>query len=889
MKPLTCFEIAGPPGSGKTTLALELNNRHCEFHLRHPPDWRQLKYLPFFMKNSLSLAPAFASLTFGRQGRWLKREELFDMVIGGGAASASSLAGTAIGGPMGFLAGAAVGIALDETVGKIVSPFIDYRRAGREMRQFGETTDFNRGSGQRRMRADVADKLGRDFLNEERSAWYYVPIVGSAIDKRLRPEVAIEETAKKMSQMGLMRDIDLNDIDAVKKRVEDTTAFIDKYAGLLHTTREGLLKIKSSLDKLGLNNTQQNAAMINIANTSLSTGLGEDYLNQQYSNFTEMGKQVGFYNFRSPGTQGTVGLNEIAMIRAGQENGTISRSYDAGTLAQQNFVNAAQKAKTPYGLVMQYGNGSVMAAAGGLASKYGSSPLGLMMQGTDYGNDGDPVSIHENMANNLFGQLGGDKGNFSNALAAVLSQETTREGANQAYRDVMGITGRNRYQAKISAWNAYYTDIGVGADKGFGRTYNLATMGSGKVDVLDSKGLRRIRELTDYYSDISGKIIDNNSGKLWKSYQAMKEDGNLANSVNQYYAQVYNGGTVDESIKEKAIQGLMGQYKLSKEEATQSWNSLSNEHDWTLNNGSSLSIINRGLGELENAIVYPMDRFLGTHLVQDYSGRRNIEERLDLEKSHTVLGFLDAEEKRINNINLDFQTYNAVQSIMNRGKEGDKLLKEFARVSNEDEGIAVLKNYGINLKRDSLYTVSQKYQAAMQAIKDWGRRRVAGNGEDVKNMDMGTWARVSNNIAGASKAYASMAQDEEGKKILEKHGITDEVSFIRANQEFAGILGRAQRTLGSDGKLSQSMMNEILKDSDLLLNQNFGRALQQANNVGGTAVSKVLNDMATAESGGVVKDAPGGTPGSDDSVNLDAIKKLADVCEALTTAIKNAH
>ena len=81
MKPLTCFEIAGPPGSGKTTLALELNNRHCEFHLRHPPDWRQLKYLPFFMKNSLSLAPAFASLTFGRQGRWLKREELFDMIF----------------------------------------------------------------------------------------------------------------------------------------------------------------------------------------------------------------------------------------------------------------------------------------------------------------------------------------------------------------------------------------------------------------------------------------------------------------------------------------------------------------------------------------------------------------------------------------------------------------------------------------------------------------------------------------------------------------------------------------------------------------------------------------------------------------------------------------
>ena len=81
MRSLTCLEIVGPPGAGKTTLALALKNRHHRFHLKHHPDWRQFKNFPFFIKNGLSLAPAFASLIFGRQGRWLHRKEFFSMMF----------------------------------------------------------------------------------------------------------------------------------------------------------------------------------------------------------------------------------------------------------------------------------------------------------------------------------------------------------------------------------------------------------------------------------------------------------------------------------------------------------------------------------------------------------------------------------------------------------------------------------------------------------------------------------------------------------------------------------------------------------------------------------------------------------------------------------------
>jgi hypothetical protein len=81
MESFACVEIVGLPGSGKTTLARELANRHDQVRLVVPPDWKKPKTLPFYLKNGLALVPLWTALALRNRRHPLELLEFFWMVF----------------------------------------------------------------------------------------------------------------------------------------------------------------------------------------------------------------------------------------------------------------------------------------------------------------------------------------------------------------------------------------------------------------------------------------------------------------------------------------------------------------------------------------------------------------------------------------------------------------------------------------------------------------------------------------------------------------------------------------------------------------------------------------------------------------------------------------
>lgn len=79
-QPLYC-EIAGAPGSGKTTLARALCRDHGLFHARMPLDRHEPRALRFYIRNAVVLAPVLLSLVLGRGRRRLRFDEFYWLIF----------------------------------------------------------------------------------------------------------------------------------------------------------------------------------------------------------------------------------------------------------------------------------------------------------------------------------------------------------------------------------------------------------------------------------------------------------------------------------------------------------------------------------------------------------------------------------------------------------------------------------------------------------------------------------------------------------------------------------------------------------------------------------------------------------------------------------------
>lgn len=75
------IELVGPPGAGKTTFATIISQSNPQISIAPIPYFRDPKYLPFFVYNTLRLLPTFLRIQPGSDGHWLTRREVALMVL----------------------------------------------------------------------------------------------------------------------------------------------------------------------------------------------------------------------------------------------------------------------------------------------------------------------------------------------------------------------------------------------------------------------------------------------------------------------------------------------------------------------------------------------------------------------------------------------------------------------------------------------------------------------------------------------------------------------------------------------------------------------------------------------------------------------------------------
>ena len=817
--------------------------------------------------------------SYQRQRSWnYRKEELFDETVGGGTAMLADA--------LTYIPGVnfTVGLAAQVVTGGLMKPYFEQRRAGREMRQWAETTNMNWGSGARNISKQDADALGRKEYLEEHPWWSHIP-GGGIINKRLRPELENSVVRKQMMETGLMRDIDPSDLDEIDKRVAKSKEFINRFAGTMHTTRQAIMDMKITLDRMGLNNGQQEVAIANIAKSGLQTNLPTEYLTQAYGNFMQAGTQMGFTNRFSPGAQGNFGLEELNMIKAGIDSGNILKSHDPGTLAMQHFVNAGERTKSGFGTVIQFGHGNVIDAAKALAATRGnqgwaSTAVGLMLQGTKYGEKVNPLDVYEESVWKIYNTISNNGQNPEAGFGAVLGMEETIEGKEQAADILYGYTAYNKRESKAAGLETYYRDRGFGQDQGFIRSFAVKDVAKyGDYSVLKSDTTRVKTGIEDLAARIEGKQIDKNSGdKLYNAFKAVRKDAGLTDRISKYYQGVRSGAAPDDKL---IIQDIAAQHDITEAEATQVFNTRLRDADQDLNSfkwfgnkeGGYLVDTNWNFGHINTA----KELAANTQTVISYlkDNKNDVRASGDVQKTYS-------------------EVYTKVQAYVDAHPE---IVEKWANKSTQQR-IELIKAMGIDLSyyfsnadEGNIHQIeSDIVTVANNAVYDKTIGKAAG--------DLGPGSEKLSPEAQRAKQRKAVESYEgmlkvynKGNKFLADHGVKSEQQYVSKVQGLKSDI----ESINKDYSLikSSEMRKKLLEEITITgQSEEYASGALRALDDAGEDVEKRKSALGKIYTSlhGATGDIPGlevGKEAADKSIA--AIDKLALACDAIATAIGNNY
>ena len=271
----------------------------------------------------------------------LRGEELEDMALGGAMSLGGMAMAGVIGGPWGIAASIVAQPLADFATGGLLAK----RRHARDFRHFTETTDTGRGR-QRIGEYESGELAGRFFKHD------YSIMEETFGTTRFKPNTDYTKLSKDMMTSGLLKDINLNDVDALEMEVKKTAKFIEKFAGILKMTKDEVLKLKASFKDLEVSESGQTDLFNQFGKIGYATGMSGQQIGAYAQSFMSSGIVSGYSGTKSA----SEGLSTVAAYDALQRYGIISKAFgDPGTLAVQAQAGAQAFGKSAPGMVFGMG------------------------------------------------------------------------------------------------------------------------------------------------------------------------------------------------------------------------------------------------------------------------------------------------------------------------------------------------------------------------------------------------------------------------------------------------------------------------------------------------------------------------------------------------------